>query len=180
MDDRSRFPYGTAAGDSKAPDEPVARGQASLAALLWKPCHEHDPAPRTTCMPRRECVPVARDVLLEPWDTMDVIVRTGPEDRTWSLTDLLGRAMGVVVEDTPHTFVVRPAGHAVETMRGMRTGPFGSLDQALAAIETHTRGVCRRHDVPNAGDGTSTPDASSSQDGPNLHDATTGDSHGQG
>jgi len=74
---------------------------------------------------------------------MDIIVRPLREEKTWMLTDLLGRAMGVVVEEHPDTFAIRPAGNAAETMHGMRLGPFGSLDQALAAIETHTRGVCR-------------------------------------
>ncbi len=116
---------------------------------------------------------------------MDVIVRAGTEDRTWILTDLLGRSMGLVVEDTPHTFVVRPAGHAVETMRGMRAGPFGSLDQALAAIETHTRGVCRRHGVLQPPDGPESQDDLPSQDDLRSEDLKlqaepTGDSHGQG
>ena len=73
---------------------------------------------------------------------MDIIVRPLREEKTWMLTDLLGRAMGVVVEEHPDTFAIRPAGNAAETMHGIRLGPFGSLDQALAAIGTH-RGVCR-------------------------------------
>lgn len=79
---------------------------------------------------------------------MDIIVRPSGAEKTWSLTDLLGRTMGVVVEEAPGTFAVRPEGNAAQTMNGMRLGPFGSLDQALAAIETHTRGVCRREGMP--------------------------------
>ena len=33
---------------------------------------------------------------------------------------------------------------AVKTMAGIERGPHKSLDLALAAIERHTRGVCRR------------------------------------
>jgi hypothetical protein len=75
---------------------------------------------------------------------MDVIVDAGPREGTWILVDLLGREMGVIVEDAQQAFFVRPAGNAIATMETMRPGPFHSLDQALAAIETHTRGVCRR------------------------------------
>ena len=39
---------------------------------------------------------------------------------------------------------VEPEGKAIATMTGMRCGPFATLDEALAMIETHTRGVCRR------------------------------------
>jgi hypothetical protein len=34
---------------------------------------------------------------------------------------------------------------ARETMAGIEQGPFAPLDAALAAIEKHTRGVCRHH-----------------------------------
>lgn len=61
----------------------------------------------------------------------------------WRLTDLLGRSMGAIRADGD-AFAVEPAGKAIETMKGMRCGPFASLDEALAAIEIHTRGVCRR------------------------------------
>jgi hypothetical protein len=30
-------------------------------------------------------------------------------------------------------------------MAGIEHGPFASLDAALAAIEKHTRGICRHH-----------------------------------
>jgi len=36
-------------------------------------------------------------------------------------------------------------GHALETMAGIEQGPHASLDAALAEIEGHTRGVCRRN-----------------------------------
>jgi hypothetical protein len=37
-----------------------------------------------------------------------------------------------------------PEGHALETMAGIEQGPHASLDAALAEIERHTRGICRR------------------------------------
>jgi hypothetical protein len=75
---------------------------------------------------------------------MDVIIQPAEDAGTWTLTDLLGRSMGVIVEQPSNVFVIRAAGNAEDTMAGMKSGPYGSLDQALAAIETHTRGVCRR------------------------------------
>lgn len=94
---------------------------------------------------------------------MDLIVDAGPREGTWTLVDLLGRTMGVIVEEAPQTVFVRPAGKAIATMKSMRAGPFNALDQALAAIEIHTRGVCRRirDSLPSA-------------------DAATGDDDGQG
>ena len=76
---------------------------------------------------------------------MDVIVRTAEGETVWQLTDLLGRAMGSIVENASHQFTIYPAGHAVETMAGIDQGPHASLDAALAEIERHTRGVCRRN-----------------------------------
>ncbi len=75
---------------------------------------------------------------------MDVIVRAAKEDTVWQLTDLLGRSMGSIVENASHQFTIHPEGHAVETMVGIDHGPHASLDVALAEIERHTRGVCRR------------------------------------
>lgn len=74
---------------------------------------------------------------------MDLIVARA-EGADWSLTDLLGRAMGEIVEREPGAFTIRPEGQAVGAMAGLRPGPYPSLDDALAAIERHTRGVCRR------------------------------------
>jgi hypothetical protein len=74
---------------------------------------------------------------------MDITVRHTGDETTWSLEDLLGRAMGHVVEEPPECFTIHPEGNAAETMRGLRLGPYASLDAALAEIETFTRGVCR-------------------------------------
>ena len=74
---------------------------------------------------------------------MDLIVsRTDVGE--WVLTDLLGRPMGLISETAGRDFTIQPAGPAVEPMTGLRPGPYDSLDEALAAIERHTRGVCRR------------------------------------
>jgi hypothetical protein len=76
---------------------------------------------------------------------VDVVVTEMPDGRSWGLTDLLGRDMGRVFEASPAVFEIKPTGNAVETMGEKITSrSFGSLDAALAAIEEHTRGVCRR------------------------------------
>lgn len=80
---------------------------------------------------------------------LDVMVKPAADPNEWLLTDLLGRSMGVVRRSDGGTFLVEPGGNAKLTMTGMRCGPFHSLDDALAAIETHTRGVCRREAAPD-------------------------------
>ena len=62
----------------------------------------------------------------------------------WTLTDLLGRSMGRILEVTEGQFRIAPEGQAVKTMVGLKFGPHATLDDALTAIEIHTRGVCRR------------------------------------
>jgi len=74
---------------------------------------------------------------------MDVVVTPEPGD-AWALSDLLGRSMGSIELEPSFGFMIRPAGLAVATMSKMSLGPYVSLDAALLAIETHTRGVCRR------------------------------------
>ena len=80
---------------------------------------------------------------------LDVIVTPTDDGRAWNLTDLLGRPMGRITEAPAQQFTIRPEGHALEIMAGMEQGPFASLDAALAAIEKHTRGVCRHHPAEN-------------------------------
>ena len=72
------------------------------------------------------------------------MVKSADEAGSWTLTDLLGRSMGDIAETAAGRFMIQPAGHALETMAGAELGPHPSLDAALAQIETHTRGVCRR------------------------------------
>jgi hypothetical protein len=76
---------------------------------------------------------------------MDVIVTPAVEGTVWQLTDLLGRSMGRITASAPRQFMIYPEGHASETMAGIQQGPHASLDAALAEIERHTRGVCRRN-----------------------------------
>jgi hypothetical protein len=75
---------------------------------------------------------------------VDVTVIAEQGGAVWRLTDLFGRSMGNIREDSTDCFTIYPEGHAVETMAGIQCGPYASLDAALAEIETHTRGVCRR------------------------------------
>jgi hypothetical protein len=81
---------------------------------------------------------------LAEW-TLDIIVTPSQAGHAWDLADLLGRSMGRIAEDSSKRFVIQPDGHALETMTGMKYGPHASLDAALAEIEKHTRGVCRRN-----------------------------------
>jgi hypothetical protein len=74
---------------------------------------------------------------------MDLIVARTVEGN-WTLTDLLGRTMGIIAAGEGDVFTIRPAGPALEPMAGLLPGPYPTLDEALAAIERHTRGVCRR------------------------------------
>jgi hypothetical protein len=82
---------------------------------------------------------------------MDVRVKPAGEAKAWDLRDLLGRSMGTIVEEEAGSFMIRPSGQAVETMRDIRRGPHLSLDAALAEIERHTRGVCRRDEADGPG-----------------------------
>lgn len=68
----------------------------------------------------------------------------GKAEPGWSLTDLLGRSMGHITENEAQRFVIHPDGPAVETLASIASGTFASLDAALAEIEKHTRGTCRR------------------------------------
>jgi hypothetical protein len=74
---------------------------------------------------------------------MDITVKRTSLGNEWSLEDLLGRSMGRIKEDPPKHFTIHPDGGAIETMAGLKPGPYASLDAALSEIETHTRGVCR-------------------------------------
>jgi hypothetical protein len=76
---------------------------------------------------------------------MDVTVKAAEDGATWQLTDLLGRSMGTISRRQDE-FAIVPSGHALETMKAMKQGPFSSLDAALAEIEKHTRGTCRLED----------------------------------
>ena len=74
---------------------------------------------------------------------MDITVKPIDGGKAWSLVDLLGRSMGRITEYPATRFTIHPDGQALETMNGIKAGPFASLDEALSEIETFTRGVCR-------------------------------------
>jgi hypothetical protein len=82
---------------------------------------------------------------------MDVIVTPAQEADAWTLTDLLGRPMGQIVEEEAQQFFIDPAGLAIGTLQGIAAGPHPSLDAALAEIEKHTHGVCQHAPEPHAG-----------------------------
>ena len=75
---------------------------------------------------------------------MDVLVTQVPDRNEWHLTDLLGRDMGTITERKSGMLFIEPAGRAVETLAAIKAQPYLSVDAALAAIELHTRSVCRR------------------------------------
>ena len=75
---------------------------------------------------------------------VDVVVIEAEGGAAWRLTDLLGRHMGNIRENTPHEFTIYPEDHGFQIMADIQRGPYASLDAALAEIERHTRGVCRR------------------------------------
>jgi hypothetical protein len=74
-------------------------------------------------------------------NSMDMKVKPLGNGR-WILIDLLGREIGDVLE-VDERFKINPNGHGVEALRGAALGPFQCLDDALAEIERHTRGLCR-------------------------------------
>ncbi len=73
--------------------------------------------------------------------TLDINVKPSTVT-SWTLTDLLGRSLGTI-DGAGETFTIHAKGFALETMDGISTGPFASLDDALAEIEKQTRGACR-------------------------------------
>jgi hypothetical protein len=74
---------------------------------------------------------------------MDVMVSRSEDAALWTLTDLLGRSMGTI-NKVEERFLISPAGEALKTMLLVTRGPHKSLNDALAEIETRTRGLCRR------------------------------------
>ena len=73
------------------------------------------------------------------------------EGDAWNLTDLLGRSMGQIVEEALKQFFIDPAGLALETVDRIASGPFSSLNAALAEIGKPMHRVCRRAPEPGAG-----------------------------
>ena len=73
---------------------------------------------------------------------MDVNVTPAPtEQGTWILSDLLRRPVGQIDQTWNAEFVICPLQGS--RLIGIKSGPYPSLDAALSAIETHTRGQCQ-------------------------------------
>ncbi len=73
---------------------------------------------------------------------MDVnVTPSGTERGTWILSDLLRRPVGQIDQIWDAEFVIRPSQDS--RLSGIKSGPYASLDAALSAIETHTRGQCQ-------------------------------------
>ena len=73
---------------------------------------------------------------------MDVNVTPARTERgTWILSDLLRRPVGHIDQIVEAEFVIRPIQGS--RLSGIKSGPYASLDAALSAIETHTRGQCQ-------------------------------------
>lgn len=75
---------------------------------------------------------------------LDLIVTPLDDGAVWALEDLLGRSMGRIASTSAGAFTIHPDGPALDVMAEISAGPYASLDDALAEIEKHTRGTCRR------------------------------------
>ncbi len=73
---------------------------------------------------------------------MDVNVTPAPtEQGTWILSDLLRWPVGHIDQTQNAEFVICPLQDS--RLFGIKSGPYPSLDAALSAIETYTRGQCQ-------------------------------------
>ncbi len=73
---------------------------------------------------------------------MDVNVTPARTQRgIWILSDLLRRPIGQIDRIVGAEFVIQPLPGS--RLSGIKSGPYPSLDAALSAIETHTRGQCQ-------------------------------------
>jgi hypothetical protein len=99
---------------------------------------------RPACRTQRSTEAIATIACAARGFDVDLIVVAAEGGTVWQLTDLLGRSKGNIRENASHQFTIYPEGRAFETMADIQRGPHASLDAALAEIERHTRGVCRR------------------------------------
>jgi len=70
---------------------------------------------------------------------VDTVV-TSAGARSWSLEDRLARVLGTITLSNEGQFLIRPD-HG--KLSGIKTGPFASLDLAMAEIENQTKGACQ-------------------------------------
>lgn len=72
---------------------------------------------------------------------MEIVVTPSTDETPYRLTDRLGRPVGEIEEHPRLGFTVRPTpGGALDEMTAL-TVP--TLDEAMAAIEKHTKGACQ-------------------------------------
>jgi hypothetical protein len=73
---------------------------------------------------------------------MDVLVTpASTRGGTWISNDLLGRKLGEIQHAPAEGFFLALVSETALT--GVKPGPYQSLDDAMSAIEKHTRGSCR-------------------------------------
>jgi hypothetical protein len=72
---------------------------------------------------------------------MDIVATPSSEENFYRLTDRLGRSAGTLERVPPIAYVVHPEpGGALDGL-GRRTFP--TLDEAISAIASHTKGACQ-------------------------------------
>ena len=75
---------------------------------------------------------------------MDIVVTpTAGHQKVWTLADLLGRPLGHIRQERGPQFFIDPEARGRDNLANVNLGPHSSLDQALIALERHTRGVCQ-------------------------------------
>ena len=70
---------------------------------------------------------------------MDTVV-TSAGAGSWSLEDRLARTLGTITQSNEGQFLIRPV-HG--KLSEIKTGPFASLELAMAEIENQTKGACQ-------------------------------------
>src|SRR5215211_6882704 len=79
----------------------------------------------------------------QPRRSMDITVtRAADCRRAWTLTDLLGRPLGRIMQARGPGFIIEPHERALYIMANVPLGPFASFEDALRAIEKHLHGAC--------------------------------------
>jgi hypothetical protein len=80
---------------------------------------------------------------------VDIVVTPSCEETAYRLTDRLGRSAGEIEKHPRSGFTIRPkSGGALDEMTAL-TVP--TLDEAMSAIEKHTKGACQLADPKKQG-----------------------------
>ena len=77
---------------------------------------------------------------------MDVLVNQAQGAKVWQLRDRLGRDLGLI-SSLPRGYVIRPVPGT--TLSAVALRPFPTLDDAMAEIATHAKGVCELSAEPS-------------------------------